>query len=312
MSGATTSGYAKLTVTGVSPELKGLVNYYTGLCYTARGESWFRKAHRFFKAAKKEGIEIDSVVDRTTGFSVRPENQKAQLLSLYEIKNVTSRRSTDTLAQRVFENRKIDEAIALFQRSLEQDSTNEFAYIKLAECFQLKEKPDQALRVFRLATKKLPRNKYLESLLARQYVRVNDLPAALEIHYSLLKQKPADSNTRIELCLLLAMLNRKQEALDLLHTVEVKFTNHWKDLPWRIAFTKGEILYLSGDLEVATKYLEFAAGPGLLDPYVNYYYGSCLGDLEYLSDAKKYFYKAMEQGAVIDDRTMAKFQLVPK
>jgi|GEM_PF-2322609 len=296
---------------GLAPELKGVGEYYLGLCYAARGEDFYRKAAGHLKVAMKEGVPIDTTLARSIGLLVGAENLKDQLLSTYRVESAPNKKS-DRAADEAFENRKIDEATILFSEQIKKDSGVLYPYLRLAECHQIKKEYQKALTTYKLAFKAFPKDDRLVTRLIRQLIRVDSLPTALAMTMDLIAQHPGKKESYYQAALMLRLMNRTSDAIKLLEKWEVKYVGNQASMPWKIPFLLGEFHFLSEDYDRALPYFKVAIRYGSYDPYLNFYYATCLGVSGYLPEAKKYFYDAIDHGAIIDKDAIKKFQLIEK
>lgn len=296
------------------PEFNGIREYYLGLCYAARGEEFYANAANHVKIAKRNGIVVDTTLARSLGLSVAVDNLKEQLLSSYHLKSVPDKRKSDMTPSEAFENRKIDLATTLFSRQVKEDSLNVYPYLKLAECYQLKHEPLKALSIYKKASKNISDNEQLTIRLVRQLIRVDSLSSALKITQALINKHPSKAETHFQAAMILAMMRDEAAAINLLKKLELGYVGNELNMPWKIPFMLGQLHYLSGNFGVASGYFNFAILQygSLRDPYLNYYHAKCLGAKGQDADAKKYFYDAMDLGAIIDKGTLRKFQLVEK
>jgi len=296
------------------PELDGIREYYLALCYAARGEEFYTKAANHLKIAKRNRIVVDTTLAKVLGLSVTVDDLKEQLLSSYHLESVSDKKKSDPAADEAFENRRIDKATTLFSQRVNQDSLNLYSYFRLAECYQSKAEPQGALAAYKIAAKEFPKDDRVKMRLIRQLVRVDSLSSALKITQDLIDKHPGKMETYFQAALLMTMLNKNKEAIKLLKKLELGYVENEQNMPWKIPFMLGELHYLSGDYGVASGYFNFAILQygSLRDPYLNYYHAKCLGAKGQEADAKKYFYDAMNLGAIIDKDTLKKFQLVEK
>ena len=295
----------------IDSELDRMKEYYVGLCYAAKGEDFYDKAAHHVNRAKKQGLPVDSIA-RILGLAIAVDNPKGQLLSSYHIERVHDKKKSNPAASEAFENRKIDEATNLFLQSIKEDSLNLYSYIKLAECFQNKNEPQKALSTYELALKKFPKDNLLATRLTRQLIRVDSLSSALEMTMGNISTSPNKEENYYQAALILYLMNRKSDAINLLKKLEPSDARKKRSMSWRISFILGEFYFLSGEFDMALPYLQFAIQDGSHDPYLNYYYAKCLVNFNCWSEAKKYFYDAIELGAIIDKGSVKKFQLIEK
>jgi len=296
------------------PVLNGIREYYLGLCYAARGEEFYNKAANHIMIAKRNKIVVDTTLARDLGLSVAVDNLKEQLLSLYHLESLPDRKKSNATAYEAFENRKIDRAITLFLQKVKDDSLNVYGYVKLAECYQLKHEPHKALAIYKIAAKKINDDEQITMRLVRQLVRVDSLPPALKITQGLMDKHPGKMEIWFQAAMILTLMNNNTEAIKLIKKLELGYVGKEQTMPWRIPFMLGELFYLSGNYGVASGYFNYAILQygSQRDPYLNYYYAKCLGAKGQNADAKKYFYSAMDLGAILDKGAIKKFQLVEK
>ncbi len=142
------------------PELNGIRDYYLGLCYIAKGETFYSRAFHLISKAEKEGIIIEQKVSEQLEFMTPAFNLKNQSLWHYYLKYPTTKRnSANTLeADALFENRKTEMALGLYSKIINQDSSNVYAYVRLSECLQLMKQQNKALEIYEVAYRKFPKN----------------------------------------------------------------------------------------------------------------------------------------------------------
>jgi tetratricopeptide (TPR) repeat protein len=70
------------------------------------------------------------------------------------------------------------QAIRWFSRAMELDSFDPIAPLRIGMCLDWMERPEQATRYFRLATKRDPNNAYIAAELGRHYVALRDYATA--------------------------------------------------------------------------------------------------------------------------------------
>ena len=304
---------ASLNNGNFEPELNSIREYYLGLCYVARGEDFYNKAANHIRIAKREGILVDSSIAKTLGLSVAVDNLKEQLLSSFRLEHLPNNESAEE-ADAAFENRRIDDAARLFLLQMKKDSFNVYPYMKLAECFQIKNESHQALTIHKLAARKFNNDEQIKLRLIRQLVRVDSFSTALKFTLAMIDKRPDKMDNYFRAALILTLMNNKIRAIKLLKKLELGYVGKEPTMPWKIPFMLGELYCLSGDYGVASGYFNFAILQygSLRDPYLNYYYAKCLGAKGEHADAKKYFYNAMDLGAIIDNDAIKKFQLVEK
>jgi tetratricopeptide (TPR) repeat protein len=245
------------------------------------------------------------------GLSLVVDNLKEQLLSSYHVESVPDKKP-DQIADEAFENREIDDAAILFSERIKMDSSILYPYIKLAECFQIKNEPQKALATYKIAFKKFPEDDHVATRLARQLTRLDSMSSALKITQALIDKHPGKTEYYFQAAMILTLLNNSAEAKRLLNKLVLE--GNKPTLHWRIAFMLGELFYLSGNYGLASEYFDQAIHQhgSLRDPYLNYYYAKCLGFKGQDAEAKKYFYDAMELGAIIDKDSIKKFELIEK
>ncbi len=297
----------------IGPMLEALAQYYIGLCFSARGENYFKNAISHLKIAKDYGIVIDSTVAKKVGMVVDVDNLKEQLLSLFRFNKIPGKKKSNLSADDAFENRKIDDAILLFSQLIKEDSSNVYPYVKLAECYNIKEEQQKALSIYKLAAKKFRKEDQVLQRLVRQFVRVDSLSSALAILQTDLAKHPEKVEAYLQASLIFAIMNKKAEAISLTKKIELYYARKMQSIPSRIASLLGEFFYLKGDYNVAFGYLNYAIRSGSgSDPYLNYYYARCLSAKGRMAEAKKYFYDAMDLGAILNERSMTEFGLVKR
>ncbi len=148
-------------------------------------------------------------------------------------------------------------------------------------------------------------------LLARQFIRLDRIGSALHLYQEMIQKDSLDEIAYYQAGILLKLLKKGKEAVLLLRRSEHHFGTY---VPWRIVSLEGELYYLEENLALANSYLKNSIIPGRNDPYTNYYYGLCLGEYGIQSDseAKKYLYKTIELGGVIDSTTEKKYALIKR
>ncbi len=280
--------------------LYGPVHYYLGLCNYACGANHFEAAKWHLKLAKKQGVNIDTVIAKRLGIYVQPDDLKNQLLNLYNHEKLVKSNSKCCLSMAVEKNRddltEVYKNVSWIIRSA--------VYNNQTDSFM------RSLEILKVGVKKFPRSSKLKIMLERQYILMDSLNQGLKLCFVHDARNKMPTKTVLKGALILKLLHRDSEAIELLSKVEKTYKDRQEIVPPELLVLKGELYFLQDEQYLASEYFKNAQLYYSKDIYFNYYYALCLGLQGKISEGREYLYNSIKQGAIIPKELASKYHLI--